>query len=84
MSKQIIEVISKAFNRGFDVEKDAIHGFGSPHFVKTALKEEIEDALRKLGASQPADSADGLPLCPTCGKPEDVEIDKNGKIHVRR
>lgn len=24
-----------------------------------------------------------LPRCPTCGRPEDVEIDEKGKMHIR-
>ena len=48
MNKQIIEAISKAFNRGYSLGKDEVHGFRNKHFIKIALKEEIEDALNKL------------------------------------
>lgn len=50
MSKQIIEAISKAFNRGLGVGKDT--NCINPYFIKKALKEEIEDALRKLSTSK--------------------------------
>lgn len=36
------------------------------------------------GENKQANAADRLPCCPTCGKPEDVEIDENGKVHIIR
>ena len=69
MSKEIIETISKTFNRGYAIGKDSIHGFDHPRFIKSALKEEIEYALRKLNATQPVIEADAKRGCPSCPVP---------------
>lgn len=39
--------------------------------------------LKKI-ASKQASVTSGLPRCPTCGKPEDVEINEKGEININR
>jgi len=82
MGKQIIEAISKAFNRGLSVGKDTVHGFDNSHFIKTALKEEIEDALRKLIASQQAIEVGRANLCEKCGNPLIMGVCETGCGHI--
>jgi len=57
--KEIIEVVSKAFNRGYEIAKQEIPGDGmhSEHNMKLALKREIEKACVIL-----------KPQCEDCGK----------------
>lgn len=43
---------------------------------------DVEEEIKK--SSQQFNITAELPRCPTCGKPEDIEIDKNGKLKIIR
>jgi len=43
---------------------------------------DVEEEVKK--SSQQANPTASLPRCPTCGKPEDIEIDENGKLKIIR
>ena len=58
-----------------------ISGFPSNN-LDLALRDGTAATRKKL--AEIINSSDGLPRCPTCGKPEDIEIDENGNIHLQR
>ena len=64
-----------------------ISGFPSNN-LDLALREGTVATRKKLAEiinkNEQVDSSNELPRCPTCGKPEDVEIDENGKVHILR
>lgn len=62
MSKQIIESISKSFNRGLELGKDHVCVKSR---ISNALKQEIEDAIRKLSVSSVV-KADATKHCNQC------------------
>lgn len=68
--KEIIEVVSRAFNRGYDVAKQEIPGdkMYSDHNIKSALKEEIEHACKTLNLHCD-DCGEDVPVvyCTDCG-----------------
>lgn len=67
--KEIIEVISNAFNRGYVLGKStADGGIISKHDLQNALKEEIEFACKKIQPHNKADRPDANYRCDSCGK----------------
>ncbi len=74
----------KAIKEAIEVYHFALNNRKHGGIAQDKCIRSIESILDAMEASQCINTADALPRCPTCGKPEDCEIGENGEVIVRR